>query len=103
MSCAESELSTSWDAKTLRYRDMGRVSVGSFGVRPSVNVGAARRRAVALCQGAQVPSLGGNSSPSNHRLERAVMRLWVGAASAGRECALASPWTRLRAAAQAHR
>ena len=103
MSCAESELSTSWDAKTLRYRDMGRVSAGSFGGRPSLGAGAARRRAVALCQGAQVASIGDNSSPSNHRLERAVMRLWVGAASAGKEYALASPWTRLRAAAQAHR
>jgi hypothetical protein len=50
-----------------------------------------------------VPSLSGNSSPSNHCLERTVMRLCKGAASAGKECALASPWTRLRAAAQARR
>ena len=50
-----------------------------------------------------MPSLSGNSSPSNHSLERTVMRLREGAASAGKEFALASPWTRLRAAAQARR
>jgi len=50
-----------------------------------------------------VPSLSDNSSPSNHCLERTVMRLREGAASAGKECALASAWTRLSAAAQARR
>jgi hypothetical protein len=81
----------------------GSIGVDSFGVRPSANVGAVRRRAVALCQGAQVPLIDGNSSPSNHCLERTVMRLREGAASAGKEYALASPWTRLRAVAQARR
>jgi hypothetical protein len=33
----------------------------------SLDVGAARGRAVRHCQGAQVPSFRGNSSPSNHR------------------------------------
>ena len=79
------------------------MGLGSFGWRPSLDVGAARRRAATLCQGAQVPSLSGNSSPSNHCLERTVMRLREGAASAGKEFALASPWTRLRAVAQARR
>jgi hypothetical protein len=41
--------------------------------------------------------------PSNHRLERAVRRSGWRAASALRYLALASRWTRLRAAAQAHR
>jgi hypothetical protein len=50
-----------------------------------------------------VPSIDGNSSPSNHCLERTAMPPWEGAASAGKECALPSPWTRLRAAAQARR
>jgi len=79
------------------------ISIGSFGLPPSLIDGAARRRAVTLCQEAQVPSLSGNSSPSNHCLERTVMRLREGAASAGKEFALASPWTRRRAAAQARR
>jgi len=39
----------------------------------------------------------------NQRLERAVMAKLVGAASAEEYCALASPWTRRRAAAQGHR
>ena len=41
--------------------------------------------------------------PSNHRLERAVGRGGWRAASALRYFALASRWTRLRAAAQPHR
>jgi hypothetical protein len=44
--------------------------VGSFGAHPSLGVGAARRRAVTLCQGTQVPSFEVNSSPSNQSLER---------------------------------
>jgi hypothetical protein len=39
----------------------------------------------------------------NHRLERAVTRQWLCTASALRYVALASHWTRLRAAAQPHR
>jgi hypothetical protein len=50
-----------------------------------------------------VASIDGNSSPSNNCLERAVMRLWWCAASAGRKYALASHWTRFWAAAQARR
>jgi hypothetical protein len=34
---------------------------------PSLNVGTARCRAVRLCQGAQVPSIGDRTSPSNNR------------------------------------
>jgi hypothetical protein len=81
----------------------GRIGLGSSGERPSFGAGAARMRAVRLCQGAQVPSFGGNSSPSNNCLERAVMRRRWCAASAVRQCTLASHWTRLRAAAQARR
>jgi hypothetical protein len=43
------------------------------------------------------------NEPSNHRLERAVKRLWLCAACALRYVALASQWTRRRAAAQPHR
>ena len=39
----------------------------------------------------------------NHRFERAVTWRWLCAASALRYSALASHWTRLRAAAQPHR
>ena len=42
---------------------------------PSFDAGAARMRAVRLCQGAQVPLFGGNSSPSNNCLERTVADL----------------------------
>jgi hypothetical protein len=58
--------------------------VGRFGAHPSLDVGAARRRAVRPCQGTKVPSFEVNSSPSNNCLERSVMRLWGCAASAGR-------------------
>jgi len=44
-----------------------------------------------------------NSSPSNQRLERAVRRLWLRAASAERQYALAAQVWRRRAAAQLHR
>jgi hypothetical protein len=101
--CAEERLTTSFGRDDPSLGGRGSIGLGSFGWRPSLDVGAARRRAVTLCQGAQVPSIDGNSSPSNHCLERTVMRLWEGAASARKECALASPWTRLRAAAQARR
>jgi hypothetical protein len=76
---------------------------GSFVERlASFEVGVARMRAVSQCQVTRAPS-GHGSSPSNHCLERAVMRLWWCAASAGRKYALASHWTRFWAAAQARR
>jgi hypothetical protein len=68
----------------------------------SFEVGVARMRAVSQCQVTRMP-LGHGSSPSNHCLERAVMRLRWCAASAGRKYALASHRTRFWAAAQAHR
>jgi hypothetical protein len=40
---------------------------GFHGPDLSLDVGAARSRAVRQCQEAQVPSFSGNTSPSNHR------------------------------------
>jgi hypothetical protein len=80
-----------------------RIGLGSFGATRSFSAGAARRRAVALCQGAQVASIDGNSSPSNNCLERAVVRRRWCAASAGEKYAFAAHWTRFWAAAQARR
>jgi hypothetical protein len=85
-----------------RYRS-GRIGLGSFGERPSLGAGAARRRAVGQCQVTGVASFGGDGSPSNNCLERTVMHLWWCAASAGRKYALAAHWTRFWAAAQARR
>ena len=79
------------------------ISLGSFGERASFGAGAARRRAVGQCQVTWVASFGGDGSPSNNCLERAVIRLRWCAASAGRNYALASHWPRFRAAAQARR
>jgi hypothetical protein len=90
-------------AVVARRYGSGRISLGSFGERPSLGAGAARRRAVGQCQVTWVASFGGDGSPSNHCLERTVMRLWWCAASAGRKYALASHWTRFWAAAQAPR
>ena len=47
--------------------------------------GAARRRAVGQCQVTWVASFGGDGSPSNNCLERAVIRLRWCAASAGKK------------------
>ena len=80
-----------------------RISLGSLGERASFGAGAARRRAVGQCQVTWVASFGGDGSPSNNCLERAVIRLRWCAASAGRKYALASHSTRFWAAAQARR
>jgi hypothetical protein len=81
----------------------GRISLGSFGERASFGAGAARRRAVRQCQVNRVASFGGDGSPSNHCLERAV-RAVVGARSARQMYASrrTRAWCRA-AAAQAHR
>jgi hypothetical protein len=71
--------------------------------RPSFAARTARRRAVRQCQVSWVALFGGDGSPSNQRLERAVTRLRWRAASAVGNSALASRWMRLRAAAQARR
>ena len=89
----------------LRWRAAAKtlgISLGSFGERPSFGAGAARMRAVGLCQGNEVPSMDGNASPSNNCLERAV-KLSSVAAGAGREFAPAAPIRRFWAAAQARR
>jgi hypothetical protein len=65
---------------------LGVASVGSCLRRRS------RARTVVLCE-----------ASSNPRLERAVMRLWLCAASAGRKDALAALVGPRRSAAQAHR
>jgi len=65
-----------------RRCEIARISLGSFGERPSFGAGAARMRAVGLCQGNEVPSMDGNASPSNNCLERAV-KLSSVAAGAG--------------------
>jgi hypothetical protein len=80
-----------------------RIGDSSWGEFPSIGCGVARRRAVRQCQVSGVASFGGDGSPSNNCLERAVMGLWWCAASAGRKYALASHWTRFWAAAQARR
>jgi len=90
-------------AVVARRLESARIGLGSFGERPSLGAGAARMRAVGQCQMTWVASFGGDGSPSNNCLERAVMRLWWCAASAGRKYALASHRTRFWAAAQARR
>jgi hypothetical protein len=66
----------------------GRISLVSFGGRPSFGAGVARMRAGEAMPSDSGASFGGDGSPSNNCLERAVTR----------PCGM-----RLRAAAQARR
>ena len=89
-------------AAVARRWESARIGLGSFSERPSLGAGAARMRAVGQCQMTWVASFGGDGSPSNNCLERAVKLSGV-AAGAGRESAPAAPIRRFWAAAQARR